>query len=231
MKQFFLIALMLLGGIQLSNVAQAAETAAAADVLDNPPFHARVRFKLPMYPIALERYLPPGQTATGLPFKPKDDLDTFDFNIKLIGDDGNERTVGVLYLQYYKKADTRYYTIEGPMLRISNFSIGDVACPSSLSILDKNPLQKQGYGSMAMETLFKALRESPDFSNIWPIFLEAPTYVKHLVPWYEKFGFTSQYTPPEAAAGMVQYMAVSVGKTKFPYYKKHKPAKAGTKEP
>ena len=75
-----------------------------------------------------------------------------------------------------------------------------------------------GMGAMALETLFKALRESPDFPDTLPIYLEAPTYVEHLVPWYTRFGFTGQYTPPEVLAEM-QYMAVLVGQTKFPYYR------------
>lgn len=102
--------------------------------------------------------------------------------------------------------------------------IGDVACPMSLGILDTSPLQKKGYGSMALETLFKALRESPDFPDTLPIYLEAPTYVGHLVPWYTSFGFKGQYTPQAVLDEMVQYMAVPVGKTKFPFYKRHKPA-------
>ncbi|UNM06244.1 MAG: hypothetical protein H6925_00315 [Holosporaceae bacterium] len=40
-------------------------------------------------------------------------------------------------------------------MRIAKMGIGDVACPMSLGILDTSPLQKKGYGSMALETLLK----------------------------------------------------------------------------
>ncbi|UNM06245.1 MAG: hypothetical protein H6925_00320 [Holosporaceae bacterium] len=37
------------------------------------------------------------------------------FNIKRVGDDGHEQTVGVLYVHYIPHPDRQYYKVEGPI--------------------------------------------------------------------------------------------------------------------
>lgn len=188
------------------------------------PFHKKRVFKIPGYRAHLEMYLRPAMKDADADFKPWDKKHLFDFNI-VVGEGAEKQTVGALYVEYVKTPDPRFYKVTKPIVRIHNISVGEVECPYSLGQGDQSPLQKQGYGSMALETIFSALRKSPDFGNDTMIFLEAPTYVAHLVPWYKSFGFTEQFTPAAMQAEMVSYMAVKIGATQFPYFKKTKPKK------
>lgn len=146
----------------------------------------------------------------------------FYFNIMKDG-----QSVGALNTQWIPDPAAYFgelYYGTTPMLRIANISIGHgLGDGVVLGTFDKNNLQRHGYGTQAMESLFVALRKS-DFPKDARICLECPTYADHLSKWYASFGFGDIYTPQEIRDVSVKYMAVTLGKVKFPLHTKHKAA-------
>jgi hypothetical protein len=141
----------------------------------------------------------------------------------LLGEE--KQDIGTFMLQFFSKgesygAQSRDKGTE-PILRIRDIFIGD---RHSSSFGPPHALHKHGYGTMALETLFTVLRTSktlPDTTQVW---LECPTFKKHLQPWYKSFGFKTKDTPQSLLQDYVVYMAVPLTKTKFPLSKKRKKA-------
>jgi hypothetical protein len=189
-------------------------------------------YRVPRYGVGLVRaygLAPEDNPFSAEHFKTKEALKPkglccFYFNII----DKDAAVVGALNTQWIPDPVVHFgsdYYGTTPMLRIANISIGpDLGNGRILSVLDKNNLQKQGYGTQALEALFSALRKS-DFPQDTRIYLECPTYVAYLPKWYKSFGFRDIQTPFSVSAECVQYMAVTIGKTKFPLYKKWKAAR------
>jgi hypothetical protein len=127
-----------------------------------------------------------------------------------------EGKVGKIMMQWYPKT-TPYRTSlqKEKILRLRHIEVGQ-----------DNPfgpphrLQKHGHGTMAMETLLTILRQSNYFPEGTELWLECQTFKPYLSPWYEKFGFTNQPTPPALIEDGVRYLAVPLKSTKFPLHKK-----------
>ena len=139
----------------------------------------------------------------------------------LLGEE--KQDIGTFMLQFFSNggnygAHSRDLGKE-PILRIRNIFIGkDVAFGPA------HALQKKGYGTMALETLFTVLRTSETLPETTQVWLECPTFKAHLQPWYKSFGFKTKDTSQSLLQDYVVYMSVPLTKTKFPLSKKRKAA-------
>jgi hypothetical protein len=146
----------------------------------------------------------------------------------LLGEE--KQDIGTFMLQFFSNGEN-YGAPSKDKPKSSILRIRDIFIGESFGSTFGPPheLQKKGYGTMALETLFTVLRLSqtlPDTTQVW---LECPTFKAHLKPWYESFGFEIKDTPQSLLQEYVVYMAVPLSKTKFPLVKKRKKEVKATK--
>ena len=129
------------------------------------------------------------------------------FNFEIFACKDNN-PIGNIALVWYPNSKTSPHEIvfsDHPFLYIENIYIGTEKIEG-----EPHHLHKQGYGTMAMQTLFILLYKSKLFPSNTEITLECPTYVSHLDKWYRSLGF-EVVTTEGASKKDSQYMSGVLG--------------------
>jgi hypothetical protein len=130
-----------------------------------------------------------------------------------------KQEVGQILLQWYPQCDIYPGHTLRNILRLRDITIGEDTFFGA-----PHRLQKRGFGTQALETLFVSLRQRSALSPSTHVWLECKTYKPYLPGWYGSFGFKKETTPRSLTDEGVQYMSVPLLQTKFPHHKKLKAA-------